>query len=57
VLATYIEHYNHKRPHRGRDLHPPNGPPPVVPISPADTVARRDRLGGLIHEYHRKAAA
>jgi hypothetical protein len=56
VLETYVDHYNNQRPHRGRDVHPPDGPPPVAPISPADTIARRDRLGGLIHEYHRKAA-
>ena len=56
VLETYVDHYNNQRPHRGRDLHPPNGPPAIVPVSPADTVARRDRLGGLIHEYYRKAA-
>jgi putative transposase len=24
VLAEYEQHYNHRRPHRGRDLDPPN---------------------------------
>ncbi len=56
VLETYADHYNNQRPHRGRDLRPPNGPPAIVPVSAAKTVARRDRLGGLIHEYYRKAA-
>ncbi len=56
VLDTYVDQYNNERPHRGRDLHPPNGPPAVVPVSPVDTVVRRDRLGGLLHEYYRKAA-
>jgi transposase InsO family protein len=56
VLETYVDRYNHQRPHRGRDLHPPNGPPAPVPVSATGAVARRDRLGGLIHEYYRKAA-
>jgi transposase InsO family protein len=56
VLDTYVDHYNHQRPHRGLDLHPPNGPPPDVPLAPADTIVRRDRLGGLLHEYYRSAA-
>ena len=54
VLDTYVDHYNHQRPHRGRDLHPPNGPPAFTPLSRAGT--GRGRLGGLIHEYYRKAA-
>ncbi|MDQ6877511.1 MAG: integrase core domain-containing protein [Candidatus Dormibacteraeota bacterium] len=56
VLDTYVDHYNHQRPHRGRDLHPPDGAPAVVPLLPGDGIGRRDRLGGLIHEYYRKAA-
>src|SRR5206468_2785001 len=55
-IRFHVDHYNTQRPHRGRDLHPPNGPPPVVPLSSAEGVARRDRLGGLLHEYYRKAA-
>jgi hypothetical protein len=50
VLAEYADHYNGHRPQRawGR---PPLGPaePPV--ILPGGRVGRRDRLGGLIHEY------
>ena len=56
VLATYVEHYNTERPHRGLDLVPPDGGKEVTPITAGDRVRRRDRLGGLIHEYHRTAA-
>jgi putative transposase len=51
VLAEYADHYNGHRPHRALGQAPPLGPtePPVV--RPAGGVARRDRLGGLIHEY------
>jgi putative transposase len=52
VLAEYLDHYNHQRPHRGRALQPPD-PPPRHDVG---RIERRDRLGGLIHEYHRAAA-
>ena len=53
VLTDYVEYYNTARPHQGigqktpvTQLHPPsNGP-----------VQRRDVLGGIIHDYYRKAA-
>jgi putative transposase len=51
VLTEYADHYNSHRPHRALQQDPPAGrthPPTDVP----DTrVLRRDRLGGLIHEY------
>jgi len=55
VLTTYVDHYNRERPHRGLDLRPPNGWPPT-PVDASSTIVRRDRLGGLLHEYYRKAA-
>lgn len=57
VLADYVEHYNHARPHRGRDLRPPcsTGSPPA-PVTGVHHIRRRDRLGGLIHEYELTAA-
>ncbi len=55
VLGAYVEHYNRARPHRGRDLPPPD--PRLDPGAMLGTkVRRRDVLGGLIHEYHRSAA-
>jgi len=51
VLAEYVDHYNSHRPHRALGQTPPLGPaePPVVLTT--RRVLRRDRLGGLIHEY------
>jgi putative transposase len=56
VLDAYLGHYNHWRPHRGLDLHPPD-PEPRRGICPAalPQVRRRDILGGLIHEYDHAA--
>jgi putative transposase len=57
VLTTYVDHYNRERPHRGLDLLPPEGPPNIQSLSPTlDNIARRDRLGGMLHEYYREAA-
>jgi putative transposase len=51
VLAEYADHSNGHRPHRALGQAPPLGSaePPVIPA--AGRVARRDRLGGLIHAY------
>jgi len=54
VLATCIAHYNGHRPHRALALCPPQPlREPPSPASPTDEirVRRRDRLGGVIHEY------
>jgi putative transposase len=55
VLRIYTAHYNRERPHRGLALlspHPTNADPPAS----HGEIKRPDRLGGLIHEYHRAAA-
>jgi putative transposase len=57
VLQAYVEHYNVHRPHRALALEPPV--PRVAPTAitrDQRRVNRRDRLGGLLHEYHRQAA-
>jgi len=51
VLAEYADHYNGHRPHRTLGQAPPLGPAEPVVLAPAGTIVRRDRLGGLIHEY------
>jgi putative transposase len=55
VLRTYSAHYNRERPHRGLALLPPD-PTNADPPPSGGEIKRRDRLGGLIHEYHRSAA-
>lgn len=56
VLRVYVDHYNRERPHRGLDLQPPDPDPARPAQAAAGEIRRRDRLGGLIHEYHRAAA-
>ena len=55
VLAQYVAHFNTHRPHRTLDQAAPLQPLPP-PASPSPLrVRRRDRLGGLIHEYSQVA--
>jgi putative transposase len=56
VLARYAKHYNSQRPHRGIELCVPERLNHVDPVPGIPRIARRDLLGGLIHEYHAVAA-
>jgi putative transposase len=51
VLAEYVTHFNDHRPHRALHQAAPLRPLPQVASSPGLRLRRRDRLGGLIHEY------
>jgi putative transposase len=53
VLRVFVNHYNSHRPHRSLDLTPPDPTTRTLEaVSPsAAGIERRDRLGGLIHEY------
>jgi putative transposase len=51
VLAEYADHYNVHRPHRALEQAPPLGSSEAAVVVPVGRVVRRDRLGGLIHEY------
>jgi putative transposase len=55
VLRHYVEYYNRERPHRGLGLSPPQPDANSRALS-TSAVERRDRLGGLLHEYYRTAA-
>jgi putative transposase len=55
VLRLYTKHYNGERPHRALALLPPE-PATAATTATGHEIKRRDRLGGLIHEYHRAAA-
>jgi putative transposase len=54
VLAEYVRHYNGQRPHRARDLRPPQPTHPVADLS-HKRITRRPVLGGLINEYEQAA--
>jgi transposase InsO family protein len=51
VLRVYVDHYNRARPHRGLGLGIPTDRWRRPPIEVVPDVHRRDRLGGLLHEY------
>jgi putative transposase len=51
VLREYVEHYNTHRPHRSLQQHPPAGRTASPNSDSPIRLLRRDRLGGLIHEY------
>jgi putative transposase len=51
VLREYVHHYNTHRPHRALQQRPPNAPAEPKPPERHVRILRRDRLGGLIHEY------
>jgi putative transposase len=51
VLTEYADQYNVHRPHRALGQASPLGPDEPAVVVPVGRVMRRDRLGGLIHEY------
>jgi transposase InsO family protein len=55
ALGEYADHYNTHRPHRALSQRPPDSKIPVAPANDKIRVRRRDRLGGLIHEYSQVA--
>jgi putative transposase len=55
VLRVYVQHYNSERPHRALDLRSPQARN-AAELTACHPIYRRDRLGGLIHEYYPAAA-
>jgi len=53
VLDVFVEHYNGHRPHRALALTAPRPtrPPLARAMEWEVHVQRRDRLGGVVHEY------
>jgi transposase InsO family protein len=54
ILVQYAAHYNGRRPHRSRQLHPPRPDHPGADLNHR-RIKRRAVLGGLISEYERVA--
>ena len=55
VLNEYAAHYNQHRPHRARNLRPPDCDENAQVAVTDLTVRRRRILGGLLNEYERAA--
>jgi len=51
ILLVYVDHYNRARPHRGLGLVMPTDRSQRAQLDIVPDVRRRDRLGGLLHEY------
>ena len=51
VLSEYVDHYDTHRPHGALQQGPPAGRPHPTAPGVNVRILRRDRLGGLIHEY------
>lgn len=54
ILDVFVDHYNRHRPHRALSLTPAEARRPSVDSTAAAgeaRVVRRDRLGGVVHEY------
>jgi hypothetical protein len=54
TLSEYADRYAH-RPHHARGQKPPGGRTHAAPAHDNTCVRRRDRLGGLLHEYSQAA--
>lgn len=58
LLSEYIDYHNRQRPHSSLGFATPIGPPPSIragPVMPHE-VRCRERLGGVLKHYYRKAA-
>ena len=55
VLREFERHYNDHRPHRSLAQAAPLRPLSHPTMSEIHNIRRRDRLGGLIHEYQQVA--
>ncbi len=53
VLRAYLDYYNLARPHQGLDQ---QCPVPLESTTRAGPIERRDILGGVLHDYYRRAA-
>jgi putative transposase len=55
VMKEFLLHYHYARPHQGLGQRTPGSDSSPWPLVRGDRIVRRDRLGGLLHEYSRAA--
>ena len=55
VLVEFVEQYHEARPHQGLGQRRPSLQSSALTALPHGAVERRDRLGGLLHDYCRVA--
>jgi putative transposase len=58
LLDQYLIHFHEERPHQGLGNRPPceSEPPPEIVRFGTEEIVCRERLGGLLKHYERKAA-
>ena len=58
IVREYVTHYNTERPHQGRANLPLSMREQPAPPGPTDagSIVCRERLGGLLRHYERRAA-
>lgn len=56
LIDEFVRHYETERPHQGRGNRLLTGADPPEPLDRARGIIRRDRLGGLLKHYFRRAA-
>jgi hypothetical protein len=54
AVSEFVEHYHLERNHQGLDNRLLTSP--SSPVNDSGPVARRERLGGLLNYYYRRAA-
>jgi hypothetical protein len=55
LLGEYVEHYHYERPHQGKGNEPLNAIGDHEPTATGEVVCR-ERLGGVLRHYYRRAA-
>jgi hypothetical protein len=58
LLSEYMDYHNRERPHMSLGFAAPMGRPPSIragPVAPRE-VRCKERLGGVLRHYYRKAA-
>jgi len=58
LVSEYVAHYHTERPHQSLGNKPLTGnePPATLEFDQDEAIACRERLGGLLKHYYRKAA-